>query len=237
MTTMGDADREAARRFESSREAGRGGERHDPALTAALRALADEDAASMDVGASPAVSARLLAEVHAIAAAHRRHQRNTGLAVAATLVMAAALLVMWHKASQGTRPGGTTAGVQTSARAGAGAAAGPVGAGTTGAFGGAAGGAGEAQSAGTGQSVGEVATAFLPLAYSAVPVGDAQIVRMQLPRAALRSFGLAPADLLDGSAATGTVPADVLVGEDGLARAVRFIRVTKRSSQIQEHTP
>jgi hypothetical protein len=46
---------------------------------------------------------------------------------------------------------------------------------------------------------------------------------MEVPRVALTSFGVTPADSLNGSR-PGTVLADVLIGEDGLARAVRFVR-------------
>jgi hypothetical protein len=71
-----------------------------------------------------------------------------------------------------------------------------------------------------------VATAFFPLTYSSLPISNAQLVRVQVPRSALASFGLAPIDV-PASAATGiasaTVSADVLVGEDGVARAVRFV--------------
>src|SRR5262249_19325250 len=41
----------------------------------------------------------------------------------------------------------------------------------------------------------EVVTAFMPLTYSAVPYTDAQIVRLEVPRNALKNFGLAPADV------------------------------------------
>jgi hypothetical protein len=79
---------------------------------------------------------------------------------------------------------------------------------------------------GTGASVdasgGEITTTFLPLIYSNVPLTDGQIVRLEVPRAALETFGLAPLDSLDGEA-SGAVLADVLIGEDGLARAVRFV--------------
>jgi len=68
----------------------------------------------------------------------------------------------------------------------------------------------------------EMTTPFLPLPYSSVPVSGAQLVRVEVPRAALLSFGLAPIDQA-GSAASSTVLADVLVGDDGLARAVRFV--------------
>jgi hypothetical protein len=68
------------------------------------------------------------------------------------------------------------------------------------------------------QASGEVTTEFFPLMYSNVPVTNGQTVRLELPQAALASFGLKADD------ASGTVLADVLVGEDGLARAVRFVR-------------
>jgi len=42
-----------------------------------------------------------------------------------------------------------------------------------------------------------------------------------VPATALVSFGLAPNGFREGD---GTVQADVLVGDDGLARAVRFVR-------------
>jgi hypothetical protein len=69
----------------------------------------------------------------------------------------------------------------------------------------------------------ESTTDFLPLPYSSVPTTSAQLVRLQVPRAALARFGLAPIEMLDAPASE-TVPADVLVGEDGLARAIRFVR-------------
>ena len=72
----------------------------------------------------------------------------------------------------------------------------------------------------------EVTTAFMPLPYGSVPVTDGQILRLEVPRTALAAFGLAPADAFDASAA-GTVVADVVVGEDGLARAVRFVRAPR----------
>ena len=68
----------------------------------------------------------------------------------------------------------------------------------------------------------EVTTEFLPLLYSSVPATNVQMVRLAVPRAALASFGLTPLEDRD-RAPTGTVLADVLVGDDGLARAVRFV--------------
>ncbi len=70
-------------------------------------------------------------------------------------------------------------------------------------------------------SITEVATEFLPLPYYHVPMNTGSTVRIQVPVTALVSFGLAPSDYPEKD---GTVQADVLVGEDGLARAVRFVR-------------
>ena len=68
----------------------------------------------------------------------------------------------------------------------------------------------------------EMVTDFYPLHYSVVPVTDGHVFRLQVPRAALADFGVAAFDAPNTSA---TVPADVVVGDDGLARAVRFVRV------------
>ena len=69
----------------------------------------------------------------------------------------------------------------------------------------------------------EMATTFFPLAYSNLPVSNAQLVRVRVPRSALVSFGLTPLDIPAAGGDQATVPADVLVGEDGVARAVRFV--------------
>ena len=63
----------------------------------------------------------------------------------------------------------------------------------------------------------DVPSGFLPLRYAEVPTRGGQIVRMTVPATALASFGLEPA-----SAGSDVVTADVFVGDDGLARAVRF---------------
>ena len=67
----------------------------------------------------------------------------------------------------------------------------------------------------------EVATEFLPLNYDSTSREDGQLVRIEVPRAALASFGLNSESPND---AGGVVLADVVVGDDGLARAVRFVR-------------
>ena len=68
----------------------------------------------------------------------------------------------------------------------------------------------------------EVATEFFPLTQGGplAQAEEAHLVRVELPRSALASFGLP----VNAEAAGGRVKADVLLGEDGTARAIRFIR-------------
>jgi hypothetical protein len=68
----------------------------------------------------------------------------------------------------------------------------------------------------------EIATDFIPLSYmSAASLQDGgQIVRVQLPRAALANFGL-PVNM---DRYNEKVKADVLFGVDGRARAIRFVQ-------------
>ncbi|MDT5268688.1 MAG: hypothetical protein QOH49_874 [Acidobacteriota bacterium] len=68
----------------------------------------------------------------------------------------------------------------------------------------------------------EVATEFIPL-MQAGPYTQAEeghLVRVELPRSALASFGLP----VNAEASGGRVKADVLMGQDGIARAIRFVR-------------
>lgn len=60
---------------------------------------------------------------------------------------------------------------------------------------------------------------FLPLPYAHVPTSGGQIVRMSVPRESLASFGLEPGN----PGGPDAVLADVFVGTDGIARAVRFV--------------
>jgi hypothetical protein len=69
---------------------------------------------------------------------------------------------------------------------------------------------------------GEIMTEFIPLVQDA---GFAQsegghLMRVELPRTALASFGIP----VNAEQAGGRVKADVLLGEDGTARAIRFVR-------------
>lgn len=54
------------------------------------------------------------------------------------------------------------------------------------------------------------------------PVGDAMVVRVQLPRSAPALVGL-PLGGGDAGDMSGTVTADVVLGQDGIARAIRFL--------------
>lgn len=66
----------------------------------------------------------------------------------------------------------------------------------------------------------ERVTDFIPLAGApAPPLESGQLVRVQLPRSALASLGL-PVNV---ERANEPVKADVLLGNDGLARAIRFV--------------
>jgi hypothetical protein len=75
----------------------------------------------------------------------------------------------------------------------------------------------------------DAANEFFPLDYSTVPVTSGRIVRIEVPRAASVAFGLDPVHLV--SARGDSVLADVVVGEDGLARAVRFVRHVAHASK------
>ena len=72
-------------------------------------------------------------------------------------------------------------------------------------------------------TVRKVTTEFLPFPYAeGLSAGEpVQLIHVRLPGEALTFFGLPPA--ADPLAA---VPADVLLGHDGTARAVRFVRFT-----------
>ena len=68
----------------------------------------------------------------------------------------------------------------------------------------------------------EVATDFYSLTYSAIPLNQGRLVRLEVPAEALAALGVDPAAVAGPQ--QRSVVADVLVGEDGLARAVRFVR-------------
>jgi hypothetical protein len=80
----------------------------------------------------------------------------------------------------------------------------------------------------------EIATAFFPLIYSNLPVTQGNIVRLEVPPTAFATLGVEPVDWAGPQ--PDIVLADVLVGEDGLARAVRFVRTAADDYQ-QEQRP
>lgn len=68
----------------------------------------------------------------------------------------------------------------------------------------------------------EVATEFIPLVHGGqyAQAEEGHLVRVEMPRSALVSFGLP----VNAEAPGGSVKADVLMGQDGIARAIRFVR-------------
>jgi hypothetical protein len=66
----------------------------------------------------------------------------------------------------------------------------------------------------------EVVTDFFPLMNPALSFERGQMLRVQLPAAAMQSVGLPVREEDLGE----LVQADVLVGEEGMARAIRFVR-------------
>ncbi len=78
-------------------------------------------------------------------------------------------------------------------------------------------------------TIAETTTAFFPLFYSSVPVSGGHLVRMEVPQSAPARFGVIAAQT--SAASPGMVIADVLVGDDGLARAVRFVHTIAHSKE------
>ena len=68
----------------------------------------------------------------------------------------------------------------------------------------------------------EYATDFMPLSYSGVhkPMESGKVIRLEMPRSAVIAFGL-PVNVEHADA---PVKAELLLGEDGMARAIRFVR-------------
>ena len=66
----------------------------------------------------------------------------------------------------------------------------------------------------------EVVTDFIPVMVDPDPFERGRLVRVKLPRSALTAFGLP----MNEERFEERIQADVLVGEDGLARAIRFVK-------------
>jgi hypothetical protein len=83
-------------------------------------------------------------------------------------------------------------------------------------------------------SVEEMYTAVFPLPYSTVPMTGGRVVRLAVRPETLARFGLEE-HRADDVPSSQVVFADVIVGDDGLARAVRFVRQrTKEISKKEE---
>ncbi len=68
----------------------------------------------------------------------------------------------------------------------------------------------------------ETVTDYIPLTYldDATAMESGQVVRIDVPRSSLAAFGLPVSqDRLDER-----VKADIIIGDDGLARAIRFVQ-------------
>lgn len=76
----------------------------------------------------------------------------------------------------------------------------------------------------------EIATDFLPLVdtYGLTKPDRLQIIRVEVPRATLASFGLP----MSFERATEPIQAELVVGSDGVTRAIRFIQNSFEPAQI-----
>ena len=68
----------------------------------------------------------------------------------------------------------------------------------------------------------EIVTEFYPLMEDPPPFEHGELLRVSLPAAAMRSVGVPVSE----DRLTETVQADVLVGQEGLARAIRFVNTS-----------
>jgi hypothetical protein len=68
----------------------------------------------------------------------------------------------------------------------------------------------------------EIVTEFYPLMEDPPPFERGELLRVSLPAAAMRSVGVPVSE----DRLTETVQADVLVGQEGLARAIRFVNTS-----------
>jgi hypothetical protein len=69
----------------------------------------------------------------------------------------------------------------------------------------------------------EIVTEFFPLMDIAPPFERGELVRVNLPASAMRTLGLPVRE----DRLTDRVEADVLVSEEGLARAIRFVKLSQ----------
>lgn len=69
----------------------------------------------------------------------------------------------------------------------------------------------------------EIMTDFFPLMDVAPPIGRGALVRVDLPAEAMRTVGLPVRE----DRLTDRVQADVLLSEDGMATAIRFVKISQ----------
>jgi hypothetical protein len=182
-------------------------------LTAALKAMAaagpvSTRAQEIEADLVAAFEAQRAAGAKPLASPHpvpMRRQARAWLAAAAVLVLAVAA---WQVAVRRHPPGDAAPGVETErARAGASPGSDP------------------ARQAG-GQEVPFVA---LPTALGLPALESGRIVRVELPAAELPAYGF----VLEPQPSGGAVEADVLVGQDGQPRAIRFVTAEADSRRPQ----
>jgi hypothetical protein len=79
----------------------------------------------------------------------------------------------------------------------------------------------------------EMATDFLPLAFGAAALeGDSHVVQVEVPRSALFDFGVSTQPGHDDD----VVKADVLVGDDGMPRGIRFVDRAPRPLSLDQRS-
>ena len=73
---------------------------------------------------------------------------------------------------------------------------------------------------------GETFTDFMPIGFggSPIPMDGGQMLRVRLPRSAMLAYGLP----VNPDRADEPITADVIVGNDGMARAIRFVQDSGR---------
>jgi hypothetical protein len=167
----------------------------------ALKALAEND---HDREAPPTVEARLLRQFHARRTSHK--WRWAGIAAIAAGVVLAVLLSMNRSPKPVARTAAPAVQIPQEAALPVAPVAPPA--------------PRKAARKMARPEAREVVTDFFPLMDPAPPFERGQMLRVQLPAAAMRTVGLPVREdhLAD------PIQADVLVGEEGMPRAIRFVR-------------
>jgi hypothetical protein len=185
-------------------------------LDAGLRAMM---AAAAMQKAPPSVEALLMAELRRNRAAYLRSRVRRQVAALSTAAVALLAVGLWprHRAVQPIGAAKTAELVQAPGSPGVPAISAAAGA--------------LAQDLTTEINAGdsEYATSFVPLPYADDPsaIDDGAVVRVEMPRAALASFGLPVAAMESG----GTVRADLIVSADGTPQAIRLVPQDRASRE------